>query len=210
MFQHGEQDINASTKGRFLQSIIFTALCRWSVFMDTPSLRYSRSASWMTLTCQKRLTEQRKISSQWIFLKTWRGALNGVPYFAFNTCEHSIMWTCKHQYKWTIYCKCYRLQLSQAKWRFSDHRQWVAHIPDSLRFGKYVVSWPFHTQSFQVLEKWPLDSAKKGKDLGEALRFESTSSICVFQQCQIKRLKNIARGTTDPGYWLFNLSYLSS
>ena len=22
--------------------------------------------------------------------------------------------------------------------------------------------------------------------------------------------KNIARGTTDPGYWLFNLSYLSS
>ena len=23
-------------------------------------------------------------------------------------------------------------------------------------------------------------------------------------------LENIARGTTDPGYWLFNLSYLSS
>ena len=22
--------------------------------------------------------------------------------------------------------------------------------------------------------------------------------------------ENIARGTTDPGYWLFNLSYLSS
>ena len=22
--------------------------------------------------------------------------------------------------------------------------------------------------------------------------------------------KNIARGTTDPGYWIYNLSYLSS
>merc|ERR1719219_2171713 len=34
----------------------------WSlVFMDTPYLRYSRSVSWMTLTCLKRLTEQKKI-----------------------------------------------------------------------------------------------------------------------------------------------------
>ena len=24
------------------------------------------------------------------------------------------------------------------------------------------------------------------------------------------QVQNIARGTTDPGYWLFNLSYLSS
>ena len=28
----------------------------------------------------------------------------------------------------------------------------------------------------------------------------------IFRQCS----ENIARGTTDPGYWLFNLSYLSS
>ena len=26
---------------------------------------------------------------------------------------------------------------------------------------------------------------------------------------KLKQLTNIARGTTDPGYWLFNLSYLS-
>ena len=25
-----------------------------------------------------------------------------------------------------------------------------------------------------------------------------------------REYQNIARGTTDPGYWLFNLSYLSS
>ena len=35
--------------------------------------------------------------------------------------------------------------------------------------------------------------------------------MCMFG-CFRKTLfpKNIARGTTDPGYWLFNLSYLSS
>ena len=44
--------------------------------------------------------------------------------------------------------------------------------------------------------------------------------LCILQRALyiyiIQKIKNgnketnIARGTTDPGYWLFNLSYLSS
>ena len=40
-----------------------------------------------------------------------------------------------------------------------------------------------------------------------ALRIPYHSVSCTVEKTQ---LRNIARGTTDPGYWLFNLSYLSS
>ena len=49
-----------------LQSMICTFLCRSLVFMDTPYLRYSKSVSWMTLTCLKRLTEQKRISNRFV------------------------------------------------------------------------------------------------------------------------------------------------
>ena len=107
------------------------------------------------------------------------------------------IWTCAFVRLKSI---TYGSQKSQAKWRFSDQRQWAAPIHDSSRlatFNSIILIILLWDQSLQVLEKWPVDSAKKGKDLGEALRFKY-HYIFDFKSIFMKSYNRTMFGKTYP------------
>ena len=44
----------------------------------------------------------------------------------------------------------------------------------------------------------------------KSAQLEAPDQVYSFKDEEQRQLINIARGTTDPGYWLYNMSYLSS
>ena len=54
----------------------------------------------------------------------------------------------------------------------------------------------------------PEQMSRWGIEPGSPFQFQKANLKSSLQFREEK--ENIARGTTDPGYWLFNLSYLSS
>ena len=64
--------------------------------------------------------------------------------------------------------------------------------------------------NFRFLTKFQnLDQISESRPNYRLQVVQNTPCVRVFQLSRIRN-ENIARGTTDPGYYLFNLSYLSS
>ena len=96
---------------------------------------------------------------------------------AFNIREHSYIKTCKdftsvrlHWKSVFIHFKWCWMQWLQAKWRFSDNRQWVALIPDSLRFGKCAI---YHDHfAITISGSWEMASGFSQERKGSGWSFE--------------------------------------